>query len=232
MSAPEKLHDLVLVGDSAFAEVAHEYFTAFSPFRVVAFAVERAFLKRESLCGLPVVPLEELPARYPPAAHHAHVAVVYTQLNRLRARLVRQVAAAGYPLASFVSPHAFIAPSARLGRHCFIFENNVVQSFTEIGENVVLWSGNHIGHHSRVGDNVFVSSHVVVSGFCEIGANSFLGVNVAIGNNLKVAADNWIGQGVVISRDTEEGQMFRPPEQEAAKVGAKRFFRVRDEPPA
>lgn len=235
MGQPEKRHELVLIGDSAFAEIAHEYFTAFSPYRVVAFAVERAFLRKESLCGLPVVPLEELPERYPPARHHAHVAVVYTQLNRLRARLVRHVAAAGYPLASFVSPAAFIAPSARIGPHCFIFENNVVQSFTQLGENMVLWAGNHIGHHSRVGDNVFISSHVVVSGFCEIGANSFLGVNVAIGNNLRVAADNWIGQGVVISRDTDEGQLFRPAEQQAAKVGAKRFFRIRDdagEPPA
>lgn len=229
MDTPEKRHDLVLVGDSAFAEIAHEYFTAFSPYRVVAFAVERAFLRRESLCGLPVVALEDLPGRYPPATHHVHVAVVYAQLNRLRARLVRQVRGAGYPLASFISPAAFIAPSARIGSHCFIFENNVVQSFTTLGDNVVLWSGNHIGHHSRVGDNVFVASHVVVSGFCEIGANSFLGVNVAIGNNLRVGADNWIGQGVAISRDTEDGQMFRPAEQQAAKVGARRFFRIRDE---
>lgn len=221
--------DLVLVGDGGFAEIAHEYFEAFSRFRVVAFAVERPFLRREALRGLPVVPLDELPARYPAATHHVHVAVVYTQLNRLRARLVRLAEGMGYPLASFVSPAAFVAPSARIGRHCFIFENNVVQSFTTIGDNVILWSGNHVGHHSTIGDNVFVSSHVVISGFCEVGANSFLGVNVAIGDNLRVAADNWVGQGVVLSRDTEPGQMFRPPEQVAAKVGARRFFRIRGE---
>jgi hypothetical protein len=40
--------DLILVGDSAFAEVAHEYFMAFSPWRVRAFAVERAHLKRDT----------------------------------------------------------------------------------------------------------------------------------------------------------------------------------------
>jgi sugar O-acyltransferase (sialic acid O-acetyltransferase NeuD family) len=228
-ATPQKDRDLVLIGDSAFAEIAHEYFEAFSHYRVVAFAVERGFLRRETLRGLPVVPLEELESRYPAASHHVHVAVVYTQLNRLRARLVGLAVAMGYPLASFVSPAAFVAPSARIGRHCFIFESNVMQSFTTLGDNVVLWSGNHIGHHSTLGDNVFVSSHVVISGFCEVGANSFLGVNVAIGNNLRVAADNWIGPGVVLSSDTKPGQMFRPPEQEAAKVGAKRFFRIRDD---
>lgn len=223
---PEKTADLVLIGDSAFAEVAHEYFEAYSYYRVVAFAVERAFLRNESLRGLPVVPLEELPARFPPASHHAHVAVVYTQLNRLRARLVAAAEAMGYPLASFVSPHAFVAPSASLGRHCFVFENNVVQSFVTVGDNVVLWSGNHIGHHSRIGNNVFVSSHVVVSGFCEVGDNCFLGVNAALANNLRIAPDCWVGPGVVLARDTEPGQLFPPAPQEASKVGALRFFKV------
>ena len=34
-----KKHKLILIGDSAFAEVAHEYFTWDSDYEVVAFAV-------------------------------------------------------------------------------------------------------------------------------------------------------------------------------------------------
>ena len=94
----KKSEDLVLIGDSAFAEVAHEYFEAYSGYRVVAFAVEREFRRRESLFGLPVVALEDLADRYPPPTHHAHVAVVYTQLNRLRARLV-DITSAGWAIA-------------------------------------------------------------------------------------------------------------------------------------
>jgi sugar O-acyltransferase (sialic acid O-acetyltransferase NeuD family) len=222
----QKTRNLVLLGDSAFAEVAHEYFEVDTEYRVVAFVVERPFLKRDSLRGLPVVALEELPARFPPATHEAHAAVVYTQLNRLRARLAAMAKSMGYRLASYLSPRAFVAPSVRLGEHCFVFEANVVQSFVETGPNLVLWSGNHIGHHSRLGANVFVSSHVVISGFCEVGDHCFLGVNAAVANNVRIAADCWVGPGVVISRDTEPGQMFRPPEQAPAKVGARRFFRI------
>jgi hypothetical protein len=39
--------------------------------------LERAFLRRETLRGLPVMRLEELPDRYTAASHHVHVAVVY-----------------------------------------------------------------------------------------------------------------------------------------------------------
>jgi sugar O-acyltransferase (sialic acid O-acetyltransferase NeuD family) len=223
-----KNRKLVIVGDSAFAEVACEYFTHDSRYEVSAFAVEQAHLKRDRLLDHPVVALETLGSRFPPQTHDVYVAIVYSQLNRLRTRLMQAAKQAGYGLASFISPHAFVWRNAQLGEHCFIFENNVVQAFVTIGDNVVLWSGNHIGHHSRIGANVFVSSHVVVSGFCDVGDNCFLGVNAAVGNNITIAKDCWIGPGVVISKDTREGEIHRAPDAEVAKVDARRFFRVKD----
>ena len=95
-----KTKRLVIVGDSAFAEVAHEYFDADSPYEVVAFSVERAYMKRESVNGLPVVEFETLHKRFPPDTHDVHVAVVYTQLNRLRTRLAAEAKARGYRLGS------------------------------------------------------------------------------------------------------------------------------------
>src|SRR5689334_16223063 len=105
-----KTRDLVIVGDSAFAEVAYEYFTHDSPHRVVGFSVERDYLRRERLFDLPVVPLEELPERFPPTGCDVAVAVTYTQLNRLRARLAGRVKEMGYRLASYVSSRAVVWP--------------------------------------------------------------------------------------------------------------------------
>lgn len=223
-----KNRKLVLIGDSAFAQIARLYFDQDTDYDVVAFAVELAYLTKSELDGLPVVALEEVEKLFPPAAHSAHVAVVYTQLNRLRARLVASVAAKGYELASYVSPRASILPRVELGTHCFIFEDNTIQPFVRLGANVVLWSGNHIGHHSVIGDNCFVSSHVVISGFCDIGQNSFLGVNSTIANNVAVGADNWIGPNVVISKSTEPDALYGPPEFAPARVTSRRFFKVRD----
>jgi sugar O-acyltransferase (sialic acid O-acetyltransferase NeuD family) len=219
---------LVIVGDSAFAEVACEYFARDTAYEVAAFAVERPYLVREMLLDRPVVAFEDLSQRFPPQMHDVFVAIVYSQLNRLRTRLLQAAKQAGYAPASYVSPHAFVWPNVKLGEHCFIFEGNVVQPFVTLGHNVVLWSGNHIGHHSRIGDNVFVSSHVVISGFCGVGANTFLGVNSAIANNVTVGRDCWIGPGVVISKDTRDGELYRAPEAELAKVSAPRFFKVQD----
>jgi sugar O-acyltransferase (sialic acid O-acetyltransferase NeuD family) len=222
----EKSRQLVVVGDTAFAEVAYEYFTHDSPYRVAAFSVEDRYRKKGSLFGLPVVPFETLDREFPPEHHDLFVAVVYTQMNRLRARLSQAARARGYHLASYRSSRAFIWPNVKFGEHCFIFENNVVQPFVQVGEDVVLWSGNHIGHHSVIGDHCFISSHVVLSGYVEVGASCFLGVNSAVANNVKIAADCWIGPGVTITQDTEAGKIYPAAKAEPAKVGSLRFFKV------
>jgi len=223
-----KNRKLVIVGDSAFAEIAFEYFDADSEFEVVGFSVERAYLKRSEFHALPVVPFEEIEQHFPPDKHAVYVATVYTQLNRLRTRLAAQAKAKGYPLASYVSSRAFVWRNVELGEHCFVFEDNTVQPFVKIGDNVVLWSGNHIGHHSTIESNCFISSHVVVSGFCRIGENSFLGVNASVANNVTVGRDNWVAPGVAIMKDTAEGTLFKPPLAEESKISAPRFFKIRN----
>lgn len=83
MSAPKPL---VIVGAGEFAQIACEYFRHDSDYTVVAFSVERDFLLRRTLAGLPVVAYEELEQRYPPDRYAVFVAIPATHLNRLRTR--------------------------------------------------------------------------------------------------------------------------------------------------
>jgi len=224
-----KSKKLLIVGDSAFAEIAYEYFDADSDYQVMGFAVERAFLKREQLFGLPVVAFEDVETHFNPKSHHVYVATVYTQLNHLRARLAAAAKSKGYKLASYISSRAFVWRNSRIGEHCFIFEDNTIQPFVKIGDNVVLWSGNHIGHHSEIEDNCFISSHVVISGFCNIGANSFIGVNATLANNLSVGKHNWIGPNSAIMKNTPDGAFFRTRQPSPEAISATQFFRVQPE---
>src|SRR5438094_10582500 len=121
----EKNRKLVIVGDSAFAEVAYEYFTWDSDYEVVGFSVEKDFLKKNSLFGLPVVPFEAVQQAFHPREHHLFVAVVCTQLNRLRARLCAQSRTKGFCLATYVSRKAVLCRSVQGGEHCSVSEDHV-----------------------------------------------------------------------------------------------------------
>lgn len=202
----EKKNKIIIIGDSAFAEIAFEYFTHDSEYEVVAFAVEREYLERDELFGLPVAEFETLEENYAPDEHYFFAAMVYTQGNKLRERLFNEAKAKGYKAASYISSQCFVWRNVEIGEHCFIFENNVVQPFVKIGDNVVLWSGNHIGHHSTIKSHNFISSHVVVSGFCNVGERCFMGVNSTVGNNINIGANCVVGAGAIIVGDVEDDQ--------------------------
>lgn len=201
---------IVIFGTGGFAEVAHYFFTEESPHEVVAFTRTRdtGIKASETFRGLPVVAWEELEENHPPDRHHVFVAVGYADLNRVRAGFVQEARERGYGLASYVHPTAVIAENAEIGEHCFVFENQTIQPFVEIGENVVLWSGNHVGHHARIGDHCFVTSHVVISGFTEVGAYSFLGVNATLRDGIAVGERCIVGADALVMDDADDNSVF------------------------
>ena len=217
---------LILFGDSAFAEIAYEYFTYDSDYEVVAFTVDREFITRKTLNGLPIVPFDEVKATYPPSEYHMHIALVYNNLNRIRRKKYLEAKNKGYLLANYISSRCFIWKNVSVGDNAFIFEDNTIQPFVSIGSNVVLWSGNHIGHHSTIGNHNFISSHVVISGFCTIGDSCFMGVNSTVGNNIEIGDDCLIGAGALIVKKLPAGSLVKGPRSFPDDVSTYKKFNI------
>ena len=219
---------LIIIGDGEIAQLAYEYFTYDSALNVVAFGVEREFLRRTELFGLPVIAFEDLKPAYDPADHKAFVAISYVKLNRLRTRLYKQVKESGYSVASYVSSSAFVWRNVEIGENCFILEHNVLQSGVRIGNNVTMWSANHVGHHSVIKDNCFVTGHVLIAGRSEIGENCFLGASSCIGDYVSVAEDCIIGAGAVVLKDTEMRKVYRGNPAQPSRIDSFMTFNVKE----
>lgn len=200
---------LIIFGDSAFAEIAYEYFTYDSEYEVVAFTVSKEYVKKETMYGLPIVPFEEIQNLFPNTDYEMHIALVYNSLNRIRIKFYNEAKIKGYKLANYISSRAFVWRNVEFGDNIFVFEDNTIQPFVKIAANNIFWSGNHVGHHSVIGSHNFISSHVVISGFCEIGNANFIGVNATIGNNIKIGNDCLIGSSVHVVRNITDGSFIR-----------------------
>lgn len=227
----EESKKLVIFGDSAFAEIAYEYFHHDSEYTVSAFVISREYLKRDTLFDLPIVPFEDVQETYPPSDYAMHIALVYNKLNRNRMQFYDEAKQKGYRLANYVSSRAFIWPNVTMEDNVFIFESNVIQPFVKLGANIVLWSGNHIGHHSSIASHCFISSHVVVSGFCDIGESCFFGVNATIGNNVNIGKDSLIGAGALIVRDIPDGTLLKGAVSSPDKRSTYERFRIEPDGP-
>lgn len=200
----KKTKELIIFGLGDFAQIAYEYFTYDSEYKVVGFAVDNKFINTNTFCNLSVLPFEEIETKVNTKNTYIFIAIIYGGMNDIRKEKLEASLAKGFKPASYVSSKSFVWHNVKTGYHNFIFEDNTIQPFVEIGNNNILWSGNHIGHHSKIADNNFISSHVVVSGNCKIGSNNFFGVNSTINNNLKINNYCIIGSGVKLSKDLEK----------------------------
>ena len=209
---------VVLFGIGQWASLAHLYLTHDSPHEVVAFTVDRDYLKVEELCGLSVVAFDEVEKRYPADKFKMFVPLSFKRMNHVRTEKYFQAKDKGYEMISYVSSKATTFPGFICGDNCFILEDNTIQPFVEIGNNVVMWSGNHIGHHSVIMDHVFISSHVVICGCCTLEPFCFFGVNSTVRDETIVARETLVGAGALIMSDTKEFEVYIGKADEPARI--------------
>lgn len=201
---------VIIFGTGDIAQIANYYFEIDSEFDVEAFTINKEYFKEELFEGKPVIPFETIREQYPPEQYKMFIALSYSRLNKVRQEKYYQAKAMGYQLVSYISSKCSYLSQNKCGDNCFIFEDNTIQPFVSIGNNVTIWSGNHIGHHSVIHAHNFISSHVVISGHCEINSNSFLGVNSTIGHKVVLGSENIIGAGSIITKNTNHGEVYVP----------------------
>jgi sugar O-acyltransferase (sialic acid O-acetyltransferase NeuD family) len=195
---------VVIFGIQDFASLAHFYLVEDSPHEVVAFTVTKEYMPSDAMFeGLPVAPFEDLERLYPPAEYAFFAPMSQRKMNKLREAIYIQAEEKGYNLISYVSSKATLFSNVKIGKNCFILENNTIQPFVTIGNNVVLWSGNHIGHHSVIKDHVLFTSHVVLSGHCVVDSYCFFGVNATLRDGLHFAEGTLVAMGACVTKDTE-----------------------------
>ena len=205
---------LLIFGAGDIARLAHHYFTTDSPHEVAAFVVDAGYRVVETLQGLPVLERDEAIRHFPPDTCSMFVALSYAKMNRVRAEKVVAAKADGYSLVSYISSKCTYLSERDPGENCFILENNTIQPFVTIGNNVTLWSGNHIGHDSVIDDHCFITSHVVVSGNVHVKSYCFIGVNATLRNSIVVAEQTLIGAGAVIMKNTKSKGVYLPARAE------------------
>jgi sugar O-acyltransferase (sialic acid O-acetyltransferase NeuD family) len=200
--------DIVVFGAGDIARLADHYFTSDSEHRVVAFTVDHEYLTRDAFLGRPLVDFTTVSEHFPPSEFGMFVALSYDRMNQSRAAKCGEVRGLGYSLVSYVSSRCTYLSNHRPGANCFILEDNTVQPFVEIGDDVVLWSGNHLGHDVVIEDHCFISSHVVLSGHVRVEQGCFLGVNAAIGPTVRLGQRTLVGAGAVVLADTEPESVY------------------------
>lgn len=200
--------NVIIFGTKDFAQLAYYYLRNDSEHEVIGFCVNEKFLEgRTEFEGRPLICFEDMEGNYPPGEYKLFAPMSPKGMNKLRAEIYNKIKQKGYECISYISSKA-VTFDNEIGENCFILENNTIQPYTNIGNNVIMWSGNHIGHHGLVKDHVFFSSQVVMSGHCTIEPFCYFGVNSCLRDGIKLGKGTMVGMGAVILNDTEPCSIY------------------------
>lgn len=193
---------IIVYGINDFAKLLSLYLE--EQYEIVCYTIEEKFLTIDSFLGKPVVAFEKIETFFNVSEYSFFVAIGYSQVNKLRERILNDVKAKNYSLVSYVHPSCVISKNVEIKDNIFIFENVVVQPFSKLEENLIIWSNATICHDSIVEKNCFIGSNACINGFCKIGNNSFIGSNSTIRNGITIGKYNVVGAGCTVLSNTDD----------------------------
>jgi len=203
------MEKVIIFGEGNIQEVALFYLQRDEKYDVVGFTADMEYIKSNTYLGLPIVPFGEIETIFSPMEYKMFIPLGYKRNNHLRAEKYYAAKSKGYEFITYISPKATYYGTP-VGENSFILENSIIQPFSKIGNDTILWSGSHIGHHTKIGNHCFIAPCAAVSGVAQVEDYTFIGINATIINGIKIAKDNLIGAGAVITKDTKEKEVYVP----------------------
>lgn len=200
------MSNIVVFGDSTFAERLAKYILLEKKDRLLCFTQEDAFCSRDTILSLPVVPLSAL-RNYIKVEFEIVLAVGYTQMNGLREKLYNMLVDAGFKIGKWISTNAMVY-SNYIGEGTIILPNVVIGPGCQIGKCNFFASSVSLSHDNTVGDFNFFSTGVVVGGSSEIKNHCFLGLNSTIKSSICLYDYTLLGAATNLLKSTNEFDVY------------------------
>jgi len=199
--------NLIIYGDSSFAEMVGHYFQTDSEYMVVAYCVDKAYRSRDNISGLPVVALEDIEDHFSSKTHSIFAAIGYKSV-RTHKKLFEKIAQLSFPVVSYISSQAMVDSSCKVGVNCLVLPGVVLEPDTVVEENCYINSGAIVCHHSRVKAHSILAAGSLVGGYTTVGESSLIGFNATVAELLELEDETLLGAGSVLLENTDKHTMY------------------------
>lgn len=200
------MKNLVIFGDTAFAERLFKYISFEGKDKVVAFTQERDFISQNELQGLPILPFEELDDLN--LEFEILLGIGYTKMNQLKKKVYELCKSRGYKIATYISTKSIVYAN-EIQEGCFIAPGVVIGPDCKLGKGNYLGSSVVLSHDNEIGNFNFLSTNVVFGGFSKVEDNCFFGLHSTIKDGISIASDNLFGSAAnVLNSVTYRGGVF------------------------
>lgn len=212
----------VIIGNTQFSSLLLQYVSD-AGIDVAAFAADREYIEEGTLDALPVVPIDELPARFDTGEYKLIMGIGYKKLGETRKVIFERCKEYGYDFINYIHPSAVVDRSVLTGEGNIIFENVTIQKRTVMGDGNILFSNCALMHDNVVGNFVTFGAGSVSNGSVHIGDCCFIGSNATLRDRITIKDHILIGAGTYVERDCEAGTAVLPGVRNYIRDGAARM---------
>jgi sugar O-acyltransferase (sialic acid O-acetyltransferase NeuD family) len=123
---------------------------------------------------------------------------------QLRARIVARAVTSGLSFFNAISPHAYVSPSARIGKGVMILPRSVINTDTIVGDHAIINVGVTISHDTQIGQYCTINPGAHLAGNVSVGEGCCLGIGSSVIQGVNIGQWTTIGAGAVVNRDLPE----------------------------
>ena len=184
------MRNLIIFGDTTFAERLFRYISFEGKDKVIAFTQELKFISKRELQELPVIPFEDLGKL--DIEFEIVIGIGYTQMNKLKKKVYDLCVNNGYKVATYISTNAIVYTN-EIKEGCFLAPGAVVGPGCKLGKANFLASSAVLSHDNEIGDFNYISTDAVFGGFSKVKDNCFFGLHSTIKDGIEIASNNLFG---------------------------------------
>lgn len=118
--------------------------------------------------------------------------------NNARLRLADLVKTKGFQLISAIHPKSTIAKNVNIAPGTVVTAGAVINSGSQIGENVIINTSSSVDHECIIGDGAHISPGVHLGGQVVIGRGSWIGLGTCVIDHILIGSNSMIGAGSVV----------------------------------
>jgi len=137
--------------------------------------VDRPDLLMDKQMSAVVMPVSELSVGIP--------TLQCTDAHAVFAQIVREFRPQHKKVAPFISPQAYVDPTAKLGKDVTIYPFVFIGPEVEVGERTIIYPNSQLMAGVKVGTDTTIHSNVTIYSDCQIGSFCILHAGVSIGAN-------------------------------------------------
>lgn len=125
-----------------------------------------------------------------------------------RTAQIGAAARARWPVATLVSPRAYVAPTATVGSGVLVAHGAHVGPLARVATGCIVNTHAVIEHECSVGEFAHVAVNATIAGRCRVGARTMVGAGATVLDGITIGDDVTVGAGAVVAADLPDAGVY------------------------